>query len=874
MNRRGKPRPNAGPRTTRMRGGQVDKALYTEGVYGNARFTHAVTSLVGCNVEVIVKNGGKYEGVMRTFSPKMEIVLECVHKIDDTVNNMVNTTPSKDQIIDKVVFKTQDILMLTALNVDMEYAYKDSFTDSAISKFNGQVGEKELEPWEAEGPLCELGALEGDSANGWDANDMFRTNAEVFNVKTSYDDSLTQYTTPLERKNTPEFRQRQAEAARLAAEIESSDQYKAHIALEDTGSDEEDKFSAVVRPGESNHSGSKSFRYVPPHRRSGPQTRGNRGGPSPTQVATQQQQQQKPSTPTEETQPKMNGEKEEKKTEVDTVSKTNNTEVSPQLPVEETSPGGTTSLPAPLPQSEKSAVKMDRRTNPTNQKARQDQIKELKEFSTNFKLSDKDHSKEETGQQASPEKDKSSETSKAAPSDDKKSETATPENKDDTVKKSTLNPNAKEFVFNPNAKPFQPKQAPTPPRPNSQSPLIQTPVFQQPMYQQFMPANVAMSQMGMAGMPQQPMLQPGQQQRFVKRAEVSVNPRPNFSSQAAAANAVTGQPLMAQPGPNQATQFLPAGVYPVQPMVHQGMVNPYPQQVISMSNHNTGATPVMSTQQLNMVPNSQGQTEHGAQLLVQHPGASAVPAHMAAHHHGGHPHPQPAHMAPHHQGTPPHTAGGGGGQMTHQPGHPTPSPVQAGGPQQMHPQHPPPSGTPQHVIFPAGPQAGQQGQPVHPNTPTSPQPMHQVSFPYSYSTTMNIPNNGSFMTIAHSQQSSTNTVHHQQHNHPSGQPQPQIVMMPQPQHQGQFGAATGQHPQLTGNPQFQTPHMQGISRTVLIPSAYGTTPVSGPGPMHQVHPMVPHSVNMAPSGIHMQYHVPHQVPSQGPQPSVQFPQHQ
>lgn len=30
--------------------------------------------------------------------------------------------------------------------------------------------------------------------NGWDPNDMFRTNEEKFNVQTKYDESLTQYT--------------------------------------------------------------------------------------------------------------------------------------------------------------------------------------------------------------------------------------------------------------------------------------------------------------------------------------------------------------------------------------------------------------------------------------------------------------------------------------------------------------------------------------------------------------------------------------------------------------------------------------------------------------------------------------------------------
>ncbi|GAB5582947.1 ataxin-2-like protein isoform X8 [Prionailurus iriomotensis] len=203
----------------------------------------------GSTCDVKVKNGTTYEGIFKTLSSKFELAVDAVHrKASEPAGG-----PCREDIVDTMVFKPSDVMLVHFRNVDFNYATKDKFTDSAIamnSKVNGEHKEKVLQRWEGGDSNSDDYDLESDMSNGWDPNEMFKFNEENYGVKTTYDSSLSSYTVPLEKDNSEEFRQRELRAAQLAREIESSPQYRLRIAMEnDDGRTEEEKHSAVQRQG-------------------------------------------------------------------------------------------------------------------------------------------------------------------------------------------------------------------------------------------------------------------------------------------------------------------------------------------------------------------------------------------------------------------------------------------------------------------------------------------------------------------------------------------------------------------------------------------------------------------------------------------------
>ncbi|XP_044053821.1 ataxin-2 isoform X20 [Siniperca chuatsi] len=246
--------------------GKGPAAVIFNGVYANMRMVHVLTSVVGTKCELKVKNGAVYEGVFKTYGPECDLVLDAAHRKSPEPS----IAPRKQDIVESIIFKASDVVVVTFKDVDLNFARKDNFTDAAVSsRINGEHKEKDLEPWDGGEThnSDSLESLDTDVSNGWDPNDMFKYNEEKYGVLSTYDSSLSTYTVPLERDNSEEFLKREARAAQLAEEIEASATYKARVALENDERSEEEKYTAVVRGERETHTLSRENKYIPPGQR-------------------------------------------------------------------------------------------------------------------------------------------------------------------------------------------------------------------------------------------------------------------------------------------------------------------------------------------------------------------------------------------------------------------------------------------------------------------------------------------------------------------------------------------------------------------------------------------------------------------------------
>lgn len=244
-----------------------------QGVYKNPRLMHVCTTIVGFTVHLQTKDGQVWEGIFNTFNHKFTVCLDLAVTIDpklDSKDCLYKALKSGLQVSEHVYFDLKDIVRITVVDVDLNYATKEMdkvTTDADISGFNSsKVGEtRELESWQDDDgdnanddsllSLDEVASTnkngnQNNSRTGWDPTEMFRYNERVHKVNTTYDDELQDYTIalPKHNRNDRDWRRKQERAAAIAREIENNPQSQGRLAKEDGSDDEEEKFSAVVRP--------------------------------------------------------------------------------------------------------------------------------------------------------------------------------------------------------------------------------------------------------------------------------------------------------------------------------------------------------------------------------------------------------------------------------------------------------------------------------------------------------------------------------------------------------------------------------------------------------------------------------------------------
>ncbi|KAJ3053274.1 hypothetical protein HK097_004667 [Rhizophlyctis rosea] len=224
--------------------------------------------MVGTKVEVTTADGTVWEGIYSASNldhPELTVGLRMARK--RVKGKFVG------EVVKKKLIDAKELAAISATSLDMtagdKPADREVFqTDTAISGQTGPVRERELHKWEPSGDDMSLGLEDEIGHLGkWD---QFAANEKLFGVSTDFDEGL--YTTALDRSD-PRFRDREREAARIAAEIErgpsanlgsAANLHMAEergLSIDDSNMDEEDKYSSVIRPGSVVRQPGK---YVPP----------------------------------------------------------------------------------------------------------------------------------------------------------------------------------------------------------------------------------------------------------------------------------------------------------------------------------------------------------------------------------------------------------------------------------------------------------------------------------------------------------------------------------------------------------------------------------------------------------------------------------
>ncbi|KAI1630247.1 hypothetical protein EDD37DRAFT_96854 [Exophiala viscosa] len=239
---------------------------------------------IGLTIVITVKSGDSYEGLLSgsTFNPSnSKVTLKMVRKLPAAVGGQTNGAASREAALigsspeHAMNFDVKDMADMYIAefslpeNPKLANGSSTGFQTDADISGNQLRGERTLQRWVPEEAPSTDFSLESGNATSWD---QFATNSQLFGTQSTYDENL--YTTSIDR-SAPSYRRREAEAERLAREIEGSAANNMHIreergqALENDGDDEEEKYSGVRREerGFPSLPAGGPNKYTPPARR-------------------------------------------------------------------------------------------------------------------------------------------------------------------------------------------------------------------------------------------------------------------------------------------------------------------------------------------------------------------------------------------------------------------------------------------------------------------------------------------------------------------------------------------------------------------------------------------------------------------------------
>ena len=225
----------------------------------------------GLNASITVRNGDVFTGIffgVSSDSQELVYLLKMVQQtkagdksegpngVKDLSLDFVGvgddhsmTFEGKDVIdlaVEGVTLSTQDKQMNGSLDLEISQRVADTMwpgsatgfrTDTDISG-NLAYRERELQRWTGSADDENVNmALEDSNGASWD---QFKANEKLFGLKSDYDENI--YTTALDR-NTPQYRQNEARAQKIAREIEgnSPNPSRARDLDDEAEADEEDK---------------------------------------------------------------------------------------------------------------------------------------------------------------------------------------------------------------------------------------------------------------------------------------------------------------------------------------------------------------------------------------------------------------------------------------------------------------------------------------------------------------------------------------------------------------------------------------------------------------------------------------------------------